>query len=129
VAQKKTAVHVDDINGNPAAVVNKKFGLDGVSYEMDLDQHNVDHLNDLLGQYAAVARRVGGRKAKPAQVSGTKPNPGPAAAPEDTPGNLTAEIRAWAQKHNMKVAERGRLSKEVVKAYLEATNPKKKCRR
>ncbi|OXM57048.1 nucleoid-associated protein Lsr2 [Amycolatopsis thailandensis] len=125
MATKKSVITVDDIDGTPA-VVTKKFNLDGVDYRIDLDQENADFLDEFLAPYVASARRVGGRRSQP-QDTGTKEK----AAPQkktDTSDELPPNrvIRDWARKNGHNVSDRGRLSDQVIKKYLDANNPRKK---
>lgn len=119
MAKKETVITVDDISGNPA-VTTKKFALDGIRYEIDLDADNLAYLEDLLQKYVDAGRRVGGRKTTPKSVSEA-----PAAA-QPQPEDFKGKVRAWASANGYTVASVGRLSNKVIQAYLEATNPRKK---
>lgn len=117
MATKETVITVDDISGNPA-VTTKKFALDGVRYEIDLDADNLAYLEDLLKKYVDAARRVGGRKTTPKSVT--------EAPAQSNPDDFKGKVRAWAGANGYTVASVGRLSNKVIQAYLEATNPRKK---
>lgn len=52
---------MDDLDGTPATE-RIVFGFDGRWYEIDLDEDNSDDLHELIGRYAAVARRVPRRR-------------------------------------------------------------------
>ncbi|WP_284741783.1 histone-like nucleoid-structuring protein Lsr2 [Amycolatopsis sp. RTGN1] len=119
MATKETVITVDDISGNPA-VATKKFALDGVHYEIDLDADNLAYLEELLLKYASAGRRVGGRKTSPKSVSEV-----PASA-QSQPDDLKGQVRAWAGANGYTVASVGRLSNKVIQAYLKATNPRTK---
>lgn len=124
MATKKSVITVDDIDGTPAAV-KKKFNLDGVSYVIDLDKDNADHLDEILAPFVAGARRVGGRKSQ-LQDTGpqkTSPQKKTTTSEEQPPSSV---IRAWAQKNGHKVSSHGRLSEQIIEKYLDATNPRKK---
>lgn len=54
---------IDDLDGKPAAET-LAFGLDGVTYEIDLSEKNSKALRKALDLYVASARRVGGRKTR-----------------------------------------------------------------
>ncbi|RSM68697.1 nucleoid-associated protein Lsr2 [Amycolatopsis sp. WAC 01375] len=120
MAKKETVVTVDDIDGTPA-VETKKFMLDGVHYKIDLDADNIAHLDDVLRTYVAKARRTGGR-ATPSKSHAAEKDTSPAA--EALPPNEV--IRNWARENKHQVADRGRIPEKVIKAYLDATNPRKK---
>jgi hypothetical protein len=102
MAQKVHIVLVDDLDGSDATET-VSFGLDGTSYEIDLNDKNATALRDALSGYVGHARKVGSssRRRKAAAPSG--------------PG--ASEIRDWARSNGMKVSDRGRVSAEVRQAY------------
>lgn len=54
--REETIVLVDDMDGSePAKQVS--FGLDGVSYEIDLGPHNEDRLRDIFENFIPNARK------------------------------------------------------------------------
>jgi hypothetical protein len=99
MAQKVHIVLVDDLDGSDASQT-VSFGLDGTSYEIDL---NAAALRDALSGYVGHARKVSSssRRRKGTATSG--------------PG--ASEIRDWAKANGMKVSDRGRVSAEVRQAY------------
>ena len=107
MAQKVQVVLVDDIDGG-TATETVSFGLDGVSYEIDLSAKNAARLRDAFAGYVGSARKVGGRGGR----GGRRPGRRSAAG-----GNRNAEIRAWARSKNIKVSERGRLPADLVAKY------------
>ena len=94
---------VDDMDGGTADET-VSFGLDGVSYEIDLTAENAAELREAFGVWAGKARRVGGRR-----IAG-----------KSRSGEDTAKIRAWAQEHGYSVGDRGRIPTEVRQAYKDA---------
>ena len=94
---------VDDMDGGTADET-VSFGLDGVSYEIDLTAENATELREAFGVWAGKARRVGGRR-----IAG-----------KSRSGEDTAKIRAWAQEHGYSVGDRGRIPTEVRQAYKDA---------
>ena len=54
---KTVVTYVDDLDGTPATE-RVTFALDGRWYEIDLDEDNSDELHEVMGRYAASARRV-----------------------------------------------------------------------
>jgi hypothetical protein len=103
MAQKVHIVLVDDLDGSDATET-VSFGLDGTSYEIDLNEKNATALRDALSGYVGHARKVGSssRRRKSAAASS-----GPGAS----------EIREWARANKMTVSDRGRVSAEVRQAY------------
>src|SRR3981189_3666593 len=62
MAKKVTVALVDDFDGEGAADETVEFGLDGVSYEIDLSNKNASKLRNDLKLWVDAGRRVGGRR-------------------------------------------------------------------
>ena len=62
MAKKVTVTLVDDFDGAGAADETVEFGLDGVTYEIDLSSKNAAKLRGDLKQWVEAGRRVGGRR-------------------------------------------------------------------
>src|ERR1700689_52566 len=62
MAKKVTVTLVDDFDGEGAADETVEFGLDGVTYEIDLSAKNATKLRHDLKQWVEASRRVGGRR-------------------------------------------------------------------
>src|SRR5690625_7280415 len=60
MARKTQVLLVDDIDGTDATNT-VTFGLDGVAYEIDLNDDNARQLRSELEKWTAPARRTGGR--------------------------------------------------------------------
>ncbi len=106
MAQKVNIILVDDIDGTDATET-VSFGLDGTTYEIDLNEKNASALRDALAGYVGHARKVTssrGRKAK------STPASGPSAA----------ELRDWARSNGYEVSDRGRVPAEVRDAFEAA---------
>jgi len=121
MAQKVLVQLVDDLDGTSSQdVTTVLFGLDGVSYEIDLTEANAERLRESLAEYVESARRVGGRIKR-----GTRPAAGSKAAS----ANEAAQVREWAQENGFELTGRGRIPSHVVEAYKTAqaeTKPKAK---
>lgn len=61
MASRTQTVLVDDFDDTEAAET-VHFGLDGVSYEIDLNEVHAAELREYLGHFIAAGRRTGGRK-------------------------------------------------------------------
>ena len=61
MAQKVSIVLIDDIDGSDA-VETVSFGLDGTSYEIDLNKKNAAALRDALAGYVGHGRKVTGAR-------------------------------------------------------------------
>jgi hypothetical protein len=106
MAQKVQVLLVDDLDGSEATET-VTFGLDGVSYEIDLSGGNAGRLRDELAHYVEHARKV---SAANAQRSRRRPRTG--AGREQS-----ARIREWAKANGYKVNERGRIPANIVAEY------------
>lgn len=105
MAQKVHIVLVDDIDESEATET-VTFGLDGVNYEIDLNDEHAAQLREALAGFIGHARKSGGaRRARRAASSAS--NSGPA----------TKEIREWARENGYEVPDRGRVAAEIREAY------------
>lgn len=115
MAQKVLVQLVDDLDGTSSDdVTTVQFGLDGVSYEIDLSATNAEQLRNAYTDYVDAARRTGGRL-----KAGTRPG-GKAARSEEA-----GQIREWALENGFELSGRGRIPGHVIEAYQEATAPPK----
>lgn len=108
MAQKVNIVLVDDLDGSEASET-VSFGLDGTTYEIDLNDANAAKLRDALATYVGHGRKVGAaprRGRRSASANGTGPS--------------AKEIRDWARSNGFDVPDRGRVSAEVREAYDKA---------
>jgi hypothetical protein len=111
MAQKVTVTLVDDLDGGTAEET-VEFGIDGVSYEIDLSSGNAGKLRSSLADYVSNARKAGGRR----KVTGpARRASGAGRASVDREQN--AAIREWARKNGYNVSDRGRIPAEVLDAY------------
>jgi len=104
MARTVSVVITDDLDGSPGAET-VTFGIDGVSYEIDLAPPNRARFAGALAPFIAVGRREsrGGRRRGAGR-------PAPARADR-------AAVRAWAREAGMTVSERGRISADVMRQY------------
>ena len=107
MARRTITMLVDDLDGSEGAET-VSFAVDGVSYEIDLNESNAARLRDDFAVWTAHATRVGGRKRTSSASSSSS-------GKED----LDA-IRAWARDNGFQVADRGRISAKVKEAYAKA---------
>ncbi|MFD7541269.1 MULTISPECIES: Lsr2 family protein [unclassified Streptomyces] len=99
-------VVVSDLSGKPDADT-VTFGLDGTWYQVDLTPEERKALQDALKAYLGVSRKAAAAAPKKRQVP-------------ETSAAEREEIRKWARKKRFVFKERGRIPKEVMKAYDEA---------
>jgi hypothetical protein len=108
VAQRVVVTLYDDLDGDQATETIS-FGLDGKSYEIDLNPANAKKLRKALAPYVHAGRKASraGKVAKTLKYTSLTPDP--------------AAVRAWARSHRMEVPPRGRIPKKVYEAF-EAAN-------
>jgi hypothetical protein len=111
MAKKVTVTLVDDFDGDGVADETVEFGLDGVTYEIDLTNKNAAKLRADLKGWIDAGRRVGGRR------RGRSGGSGRAAIDRDQ----SAAIREWARRNGHNVSTRGRIPAEVIDAFHAAT--------
>lgn len=97
----------DDLDGS-AGAETVTFGVDGVTYEIDLSKKNRAKLEKAFAPYIERGRRVR-RQRRPIAASSTGQRIDRAA------------VRLWAKEHGLTVSERGRISAAVMAQY-EAAN-------
>ncbi|SFK16535.1 Lsr2 family protein [Cellulomonas sp. KH9] len=114
MAQKVQVLLVDDVDGGTADET-VTFGLDGVTYEIDLTSENAAKLRDAFAQWVGNARKVSGRSA-----GRSTPRSSSSSTSRTARSNEAQEIREWAKANGYQVSERGRISAEVKKAYDDA---------
>ncbi|MFC9432381.1 Lsr2 family protein [Nocardia sp. NPDC057030] len=109
MARQVVVTLIDDYDGKSSAEETVVFGLDGVSYEIDLSVLNASTLRGAFEQWTPHARKVGrASRGKSSKVQ------------QSTSREDTAAIREWAAKNGHKVSTRGRIAAEVVEAYEKA---------
>jgi len=112
VAQQLLVQYVDDIDGTAAdSVETVHFAVDGVSYEIDLNETNSAKLRDSLAGFIANARRMGGR----ARRGSSSPSSNGTRSRTETEA-----IRSWARANGHQISDRGRIPSRVVEAYTAA---------
>lgn len=107
MAQKITVQLLDDLDGTPGSdVSNVAFSVDGVAYEIDLNEKNATELRDRLTPFIEASRRVRPDTQRPAG-RGVKGG----VSMRNREQNQT--IREWAKNNGHAVSDRGRISAEV----------------
>ncbi|WP_409238415.1 Lsr2 family protein [Streptomyces sp. PA5.6] len=109
MAQKVQILLVDDLTGGDADET-VTFGLDGKTYEIDLNTKNADKLRAALEKFVAAGRKTGGRATNTSRSK---------AARNGNTGSSTA-IRAWAKDNGFSVNDRGRVPASIREAYEKA---------
>jgi hypothetical protein len=108
VATQTTVTLVDDLDGDQAAET-VTFGVDGRVFEIDLSPANAERLRGVFAPLVQAGRRRG------------KPTPAQAAPKQRTTATVDREqaqaVRDWARSQGMPVADKGRISREVLAAF------------
>lgn len=118
MAQKTIVTLVDDLTGEEAEdITTVEFALDGVTYEIDLDDKNSARLRDALAEYVAAARRTGGRRSSGRRRSGAGTGTPRATSPGGYDRETSKQIRQWAKAQGFEVSDRGRVPNNVVEAW------------
>jgi hypothetical protein len=112
MAKKVTVTLVDDFDGEGAADETVEFGLDGVTYEIDLSTKNATKLRNDLKPWVEAARRVGGRRRGRSSTAR-----GRGAIDREQ----SAAIREWARRNGHNVSTRGRIPADIIDAFHAAT--------
>ena len=107
MAQKVNIVLVDDLDGTEATET-VSFGLDGTTYEIDLNDKNAGKLRDALASYIGHGRKVTTASRRGRRSSAAAGGPS------------AREIRDWARSNGYKVPDRGRIPADVREAFDKA---------
>jgi hypothetical protein len=114
MAQKVLVQLIDDLDGTAAQDVEAvSFGLDGVTYDIDLKPDNAERLRDGLAAFVASARRTGGRTRKAASTTRT-------IVAESRTKEQTKAIREWARANGHDLSDRGRIPTSVIEEFEKA---------
>lgn len=113
---------IDDIDGTDASET-VSFGLDGVTYEIDLRDEHAEQLRTALGEWTVHARRVAGRVSTKKVATVT-------ASPTKKVQNMNGtrngkhsprEMRDWARSNGFEdVPDKGRVSQVIQDAFAAA---------
>ena len=106
MAQKTVVELVDDLDGGEAHET-VEFSIDGVDFVIDLSNENATMLRERLAEFVGHARKVSGRRGRGKAAVGSA-------------GVDTQAVREWARSQGENVAERGRLSRDLVARFQEA---------
>lgn len=110
MAQKVLVQLIDDLDGTSSETVETvQFGLDGVTYEIDLAEGNAERLRGAFADYIGAGRRTGGRIRR--GVNAGSNGHGRADA---------SQVREWAEANGIELAARGRIPAHVAESFREA---------
>lgn len=97
----------DDLDGTDGTQT-VQFTVNGVDYELDVNDKNAEKFRKALEPYVSAARRATGRR------------PSPRGATAKANKEETQAIRQWAKESGYAVSDRGRISAEIRAAYHAA---------
>jgi hypothetical protein len=101
--RKETIILEDDLDGGPADE-SVTFSLAGQDYVIDLSSGNADRFRGALADYIRYARKAPANgKRKPARNTDAR--------------QRSASLREWAGSHGYQVSARGRIPREIKRAY------------
>lgn len=104
---RNTIVSISDDLGGKGEAAPFTFSVNGIAYEIDLNEANTAKYLKAFQPLIDAGREV---KAKARVSSGRAVN------------SQAAIIRAWAVEQGMPVGSRGRIAPEIVSAYAEANS-------
>ncbi|MFE4582633.1 histone-like nucleoid-structuring protein Lsr2 [Streptomyces chartreusis] len=109
MAKKTVTIYSDDLTGKEGEdAAPHTFGLDGISYEIDLGADSYEKLLDAVAPFTRVGRRVSRQRGSSGRRKGQ-------------PTTNTPAIREWAKENGYEINERGRVPGIVREAYEKAT--------
>ncbi|MEV6599775.1 Lsr2 family protein [Actinoplanes sp. NPDC051346] len=114
MARQVITVLTDDLDGG-SADRTVEFGIDGVSYTIDLSDSNAGRLRTALGPFVTAATRVGHRGTDGRRSDHHAPEPR-----HRSGRDLNQAIREWACRHGYTVSGRGRMPLSVVEVFHHA---------
>lgn len=114
MVQRVQVILEDDMTGGEASET-VEFALDGVSYEIDLNDENAAQLREAFAPWIAEARRSGGRRQTRRRGGAAATSSGGAVKSDEL-----AKMREWGRANGYKVSSRGRVSQELQDAYAAA---------
>jgi hypothetical protein len=114
MAKQQVIILTDDLDGSEADRT-VEFGLDGVSFTIDLSEANAGKLRKALDPYISAGARQPrtGRLTRRGQESN-------GALATRTSRDQNQAIREWAAKNGYELSNRGRIPANVVEAFNQA---------
>lgn len=105
MARQTHVVLIDDIDGSEAAST-VSFALDGISYEIDLNEEHAEALRESLSEWVARARKVGTARRRSAVPTSNR--------------DYARKVREWAREQGIEVRDRGRIPADIRQQYEDA---------
>src|SRR5689334_23152488 len=110
MAQRTVVSLVDDLDGTEANET-VEYALDGVTYEIDLNDANAKQLREVFDPYISAARRTGGRRSTGGRSRSSSSSSSSSSGHGVVGRSKEAmkAIRDWAKTEGWAVSDRGRL--------------------
>lgn len=122
MAIKQIQIVEDDFDGSPAET--RQFSLNGVAYEIDLNEDNYTRMTDALAPFVEKARRTRGGRGAPVRRASPSSSPLRGRTTLLSDRGLDAKtIRGWAEANGVEVNDRGRIPDSVVEQFEAAHRP------
>ncbi|MFC9473123.1 Lsr2 family protein [Nocardia sp. NPDC056952] len=100
----------DDIDYERVADETVSFSLDGVDYDIRLSPKSAHRLRTTLSWWSSKARRIGVADSREIASGSSR----------EVDENSSAAIRQWARSNGYSLSSRGRISNEIIRAYIHA---------
>lgn len=100
----------DDLDGSEATNTIQ-YAVDGIAYEIDLNDKNATKFRDVMAKYVGVSERKG--RVRVMTVT-QLPTAGPA---DKSTRERNKAIRAWAKKAGKDISDRGAIPKPIIEEY------------
>lgn len=112
MAKRTVTTLVDDIDGSEGTQ-RVTFGLDGTTYEIDLNDAHAEDLREVLAPFVSVARKLSGPGSRGRSTARTPRQRSNAEIDSKA-------VRAWAEANGVAVSPRGRIKADVLERYRAA---------
>ncbi|GAA3991742.1 Lsr2 family protein [Thermobifida alba] len=100
MARKTIVQLIDDLDGSEADETIT-FGIDGVTYEIDLSADHAEDLRAIFEAYVKAGRKVTNRSRRRGRAERVD----------------TRAVREWAREQGLEISERGRIPQHILDAY------------
>ncbi|OYN81798.1 histone-like nucleoid-structuring protein Lsr2 [Mycolicibacterium sphagni] len=117
MGKRVTVTLFDDLEPEVEATTEREWTVDGIGYHLDLSEKNAKAFDKDQAKWTEKATRVGRATTTRAKRGGRATHSG------GEEGLPLGDIRTWAQANGHDVADRGRVSAEVVRAWKAAGSP------
>jgi hypothetical protein len=111
MARKTQIIFTDDVDGSDASGT-VGFSLDGINYEIDLNDKHAEQLRGALAKYVNAGRKTGSVTRRPGRAG---------ARTTRREGPNPSQVRDWAKGQGIELSSRGRVPHHVVLQFQQTT--------